>query len=312
MNYQSHDGADSTSDSGRKLARIQLPEQLFGKKVLDIGCNEGFFCAEAARRGADVVVGLDVSESAIALAKQLYGDLGIQFETGHWGQLPEGPFDFVLWLSAMHYEHDPAIVLRRIFDILNPGGVLILECGVHDSYSTEMVPRVRPRDIAWYPTPGLIYDLLSEFAVRQTASPELTPGDSVPRWVFRCEKRQPTVVLLRGSSTSGKSSLARKLAPVATKVLTLDGWLYLLSQDSEMVNPLLRYINANFHGDNLEPLYLGIDENGLTSDYVDLLAKGIVASDDLVVVDGYMTDAQTLALTERISRRCVVWEINRK
>jgi len=42
-----------------KLRRIQLPEDLRGKSVLDIGCNEGFFAFEAERRGAAYVLAID-------------------------------------------------------------------------------------------------------------------------------------------------------------------------------------------------------------------------------------------------------------
>jgi tRNA (mo5U34)-methyltransferase len=36
-------------------ARFQLPEDLSGKRVLDIGCWDGFYSFESERRGADVV-----------------------------------------------------------------------------------------------------------------------------------------------------------------------------------------------------------------------------------------------------------------
>src|SRR2546427_6090768 len=45
--------------SEKKLRRIQLPEDLRGKSVLDIGCNGGFFAFEAERRGAAYVLALD-------------------------------------------------------------------------------------------------------------------------------------------------------------------------------------------------------------------------------------------------------------
>jgi SAM-dependent methyltransferase len=75
VRYQSHDGEKSTSDSNRKLERIKLPTSLKGKSVLDIGCNEGFFCAEAVRRGATRVLGLDNSQAAIDFASQHYAHM---------------------------------------------------------------------------------------------------------------------------------------------------------------------------------------------------------------------------------------------
>src|SRR5262249_10263435 len=50
-------------NSEEKLQMIQLPEDLRGKSVLDIGCNEGFFAFEAERRGAAYVMAMDYDTS---------------------------------------------------------------------------------------------------------------------------------------------------------------------------------------------------------------------------------------------------------
>ena len=44
-------------DSNVELARIDLPEDLTGLQILDIGCSDGFFCFECEKRGAARVVG---------------------------------------------------------------------------------------------------------------------------------------------------------------------------------------------------------------------------------------------------------------
>src|SRR5215217_2754623 len=46
-------------DSSKKLSRLQLPERLDGKSVLDIGAWDGFFSFECERRGAAKVVAYD-------------------------------------------------------------------------------------------------------------------------------------------------------------------------------------------------------------------------------------------------------------
>ncbi len=40
--YQSFDDEKGASASEKKLKAIRLPDDLTGKSVLDIGCNEGF------------------------------------------------------------------------------------------------------------------------------------------------------------------------------------------------------------------------------------------------------------------------------
>ena len=121
--YQAHDEADtSISDTKRKVARLQLPEDLSGKRVLDIGCNEGYFCGLAAERGASEVIGIDFVASNIEFAKQRYAGDKVRFIRQSWAQLPEGPFDLVLWASAMHYELDPRSVVNAIAKRLAPTG----------------------------------------------------------------------------------------------------------------------------------------------------------------------------------------------
>src|SRR5215211_5001748 len=138
--YQTH-AADEVgmSDSQHKLERLLLPPSLAGKRVLDIGCNEGFFSREAARRGAARVVGIDEDAAALEAARSRYGSTGVEFRHQRWNVLPEGPFDLVLWTSAMHYEPDPAEVIKRIARALTPDGLFVLECGVLDWPRKEMV-----------------------------------------------------------------------------------------------------------------------------------------------------------------------------
>ena len=311
MLYQSHDGNVSTSNSRRKLERICLPANLYGKAVLDLGCNEGFFCAEAVRRGATRVIGLDNSFDAINIARDKYAALNIEFTVGSWTKLPQEKFDIVLWLSAMHYEFDPAAILRSISECLHPNGMLILECGVFDAVEPQFVPVLRPKDVAWYPTLGLVPHLLADFGFRQISAPELTPGDPVPRIVYHCVRRQPTVILLRGKSNVGKSSLTRKLSPVSTKTLLIDSWLELLSKNNAEPTRLVAYIAANFVKSHIENLCLGIDIAGLTNEYIEMLASGVASSDDLVVIEGYMTDTQSSRLADSLAKRAVVFVTDR-
>lgn len=48
-----------------RLPYYGLPEDMTGLRVLDVGCAEGFFSFEAARRGAREVVSLDFDAQCI-------------------------------------------------------------------------------------------------------------------------------------------------------------------------------------------------------------------------------------------------------
>ena len=51
-----------------------------GLKVMDLGCGTGMFSVAAALMGAGSVVGYDISESALALAREVSSELGLDID----------------------------------------------------------------------------------------------------------------------------------------------------------------------------------------------------------------------------------------
>lgn len=125
--YQDFNGAKGGSNSSSKLEAIRLPD-LTGKRFLDLGCNAGFFCAHAMEKGASYTLGVDISERVIGLARERYPDL--EFRSGGWDKFPEGEFDTVICLSAIHYAKDPAKLAQNIRNCLSDTGVFVLEGGL--------------------------------------------------------------------------------------------------------------------------------------------------------------------------------------
>src|SRR6185437_14782031 len=132
MAYQSFEGEAGDSNSAEKLARIDMPADLTGKGVLDLGCNEGFFCIEAKKRGAAHVVGVDANEKWIELARKRAAEANVEvdFIKGDFLEVKNRSFDLILMLSALHYASRPKAVLRRVHQLLSPNGLFILECGI--------------------------------------------------------------------------------------------------------------------------------------------------------------------------------------
>lgn len=311
--YQTHSpGAKGVSDSLRKLERLRLPDNMAGKSFLDIGCNEGFFCGVAASRGAARVVGLDASQPALDFARAKYPHPSIEWLHQNWDSLPAGPFDVILWASGMHYEPDPAHMLEKIAERLAPGGLLVLECGVSHAGTMEMVLVHRQTDMRWIPTEEfLAKQLLTRFTFRQVATPELPQGDPIRRAVYHCRKRQPQVLLVRGPAQHDKLSFARLLAPAATKVMSIDPFVYRILIAEHAHGALGPFIKANYKDYDLVSLYEGIDRAGLTAEYVARIADAIAPSDEAVIIEGYVTDAQTAALAACLGETAVVWDARR-
>ncbi|MCO8018232.1 class I SAM-dependent methyltransferase [Brevundimonas diminuta] len=310
--YQTHTDVPGVSNSKRKLERLKIPADLTGKRVLDIGCNEGFFCAEFARRGAREVVGVDRNKPALDFARKHYGNLPINFINQSWDELPEGPFDLVLWSSAIHYEPEPGKILRNIESLLSPEGVLILECGVTATSRKEMEIVPRKNDSLLFPTMSyLMEELLAPFSTRRQSQGETTDGDPTPRYVFHCYRKRPTVVLLRGNHNDGKTYLSNLLTTSASKVISLDLFISRLGRSKFQHSETEKYLQEKMPARDLSAVYRGIDAAGLTKDYARQIRRLINSTDELVVIEGYMTELQLTALTAELNDHAVVWDTSR-
>lgn len=311
--YQSHEGIVGMSDSSRKLERIALPKDLAGKAVLDIGCNEGLFCHWAKQRGASRVVGIDFDKPRLDFAIEKYGRSGIEFRHQTWSKLPEGPFDVVLWTSAMHYEKNPKRVFDAIRQVLAPGGLLILECGIVDRAGKEMVRVQRHSDALLYPTVDLLLtEFLTGYAVRRFHAAEVTPGDPVPREVFHCVLQKPIVNIVSGESGSGKSFFAdRFLSKSATKRYSIDVLIARIAYSQFHHSLLEKAIHDLCEPKSLWSVHKGIDERNLTEDFASLLADLVALDDELVIFEGYMSERVREALSRKLSKFAVVWHTAR-
>lgn len=99
-----------------------------GTRVLDVPCGEGRIAGRLARRGC-LVVGVDVTDKFLALARERYPE--VAFERCDMRELPyREEFDAVVnWFTSFGY-FDPETndaVLRGFARSLRPGGRLLLE-----------------------------------------------------------------------------------------------------------------------------------------------------------------------------------------
>jgi len=101
-----------------------------GQRVLDVGCGAGTDLARFAKGGA-IVTGVDISSSAIALAKQNFAQQRLQADLreadGEHLPFDDNAFDFVFAHGVVQYTtHDQALVdeCRRV---LKPGGTAMFQ-----------------------------------------------------------------------------------------------------------------------------------------------------------------------------------------
>lgn len=122
------------NDSQTVLRALDLPSDLSGLRVLDIGTRDGFFAFECESRGAEVTAidYMEPEETGFPVAKELLGS-SVEFSQQNVYGLDEetyGTFDLVLFLGVLYHLRDPMLALDRIWDVCR--GRLIVETQVID------------------------------------------------------------------------------------------------------------------------------------------------------------------------------------
>ena len=152
-------------------AYLNIPEDLTGLNVLDIGAWDGLYSFVAEERGAERVVALDLwdgvgssswsgvrpNSAGIELARNARESKielvpGTVYKSDIW----QNVWDVVFFFGVLYHLEDPMLALRAIHIALKPGGLLILETDT----STEIPPLMEFKEHGhhgdetnvWYPT----------------------------------------------------------------------------------------------------------------------------------------------------------------
>lgn len=96
---------------------------LDSKRVLDVGCGSGPYIAEALKRGALHVTGIDPAPRMLELARQRVSQLGmtgkVDLIEGYFPQTcPNGPFDAAIVMGLMDYVDDAPAFMRSLRSIV--------------------------------------------------------------------------------------------------------------------------------------------------------------------------------------------------
>lgn len=95
--------------------RFRLPVELSGRSFLDVGCWEGVHCAEAVRRGAADVVGVDLCTGPELIENVgRYGFEFLQLDAFGDSFAALGSFDVVLCSGLLPSSPSPALLLARL------------------------------------------------------------------------------------------------------------------------------------------------------------------------------------------------------
>jgi 2-polyprenyl-3-methyl-5-hydroxy-6-metoxy-1,4-benzoquinol methylase len=129
--------------TGRLIDQVELAQ---GARCLDAGCGPGETMRQLAQRVGPTgeVVGADVDEALGAQAIEMLHGAGhhqcsfapVDLESGE--PIPHGPFDLVYARLLLFHVSDPVAVIRRLWEVVAPGGHLVLHD--YDLRTTDVLP----------------------------------------------------------------------------------------------------------------------------------------------------------------------------
>ncbi len=143
-----------------------------GAEVLELCCGDGFNAARFYGGRAGRVLALDHNEQALKHARRRHSRPNVEYRLADVRQeLPPGPFDNVIWDSAIHHFTlaEAAAVLASAHRCLRAAGVLsgytVIEPG--DSYEYSRTSFAEPDDVL-----ALLGSEFAHVAVLETTDPQ--------------------------------------------------------------------------------------------------------------------------------------------
>lgn len=124
---QIRDNAENANNLFEIPALLSLLPDMKGLRVLDLGCGFGEHCRRFIELGAEKVVGIDISEKMLEVARAENSDPRITYinmPMEDLNQIDE-KFDIVISSLAFHYVEDFSGVVKRIYELLIPGGLFV-------------------------------------------------------------------------------------------------------------------------------------------------------------------------------------------
>ena len=123
--------------------RYGLPEKIEGKSFIDVGCWEGVNCAEATKRGAGQVVGVDLcTTDALKANVDEFGFEFVQLDILSEKWLELDTFDVVLCGGVLYHVENVISFLFRLRRIT--AGALYLETKIFDIDDDRPLMRFKP------------------------------------------------------------------------------------------------------------------------------------------------------------------------
>ncbi|MDX6636720.1 MAG: tRNA (mo5U34)-methyltransferase [Solirubrobacterales bacterium] len=140
---QAQNAPPEVPEAHNNWEKYQLPQEMAGKSFLDIGCWEGVNCAEAVRRGATQVVGVDLCTSDdLRENVETFGFEFVQMDIFSEKFLELDDFDVVLCGGVLYHVENVISLLFRLRRVTRQ--LLVLETKVRETETEEPLMIFKP------------------------------------------------------------------------------------------------------------------------------------------------------------------------
>jgi len=175
---------------------------LKGKRLLDLGCNSGFWSLCAIEEGADFVLGIDARPMFIEQANFVFEVKEIDKSKYKFisanifdvNLLEYGPFDIVLCLGLLYHVNKPIALLEKIAEANDD--ILVIDTRISNGWGSclKVVLDYEGPDsyvdskVVMLPTRRAIFDIVKQFGYSVVMlKPPFTDYEGV--WDYRWERR---------------------------------------------------------------------------------------------------------------------------
>jgi tRNA (mo5U34)-methyltransferase len=134
-------GLQTSDQLPRRVRMFPIPDDLRGKRVLDIGAWDGWFSFEMERRGANVVAVDAVQSDKFLYAREKLGSKVQYHVIDVYDLSPSdlGVFDIVLFLGVLYHLKHPLLALERVC-AMSTDLVCVESLVMNDGFNPEAIP----------------------------------------------------------------------------------------------------------------------------------------------------------------------------
>jgi len=114
-----------------KLAALLGPtffDRIQGQVVIDFGCGTGAEAVEMAQKGARKVIGIDIQEDFLAIARDRAVQAGVA-DKCEFGATASEPADVIIAIDSFEHFEDPASILATMRTMIKPTGRVLASFG---------------------------------------------------------------------------------------------------------------------------------------------------------------------------------------